>query len=106
MMTLFKQSAEEVLSKTKYSNNESEIKNLAEQMELVDQHSMSNLNQTLLQNASGSGRNIPDFIAEHNFGADLIRNDPQGVFLYEPSEYQRPPDFVLPRGSTTFFLQM
>ncbi|WP_307400607.1 hypothetical protein [Paenibacillus anaericanus] len=106
MIPLFQKSAEEVLSKTRYSNNESEIKNLAEQMELVDQHSMSTLNQTLLQNAGGSGRNVPDFIAEHNFVADLIRNDPQGVFLYEPTGYIRPPDFVLPRESTTYFLQM
>lgn len=106
MTTRFRQTAEEILINTKYNNNETEIQNLAEQMELLDQHGMTNLNQTLLQNARGSGRNIPDFIAEHNFGANLIRNDPQGTFLYEPPQYTRPPDFVLPRGNTTFFLQM
>lgn len=98
--------AEEALHRTMLYNNETEIQNLTEQMELLDQHGMSNLNQTLLQNARGSTRNIPDFIAEHNFGADLIRHDPQGVHLYEPPGYDRPPDFVLPRGNTTLYLQM
>lgn len=106
LTTDFRQSAEEILYFTKYNNNQAEIQNLTKQIKLVDQHGMSNLNQTLLQNARGSGRNIPDFIAEHNFGADLIRNDPTGIFLYEPPDYSRPPDFVLPRGNTTFFLQM
>ncbi|GEC91340.1 hypothetical protein C7J99_18745 [Brevibacillus brevis] len=106
MTTKFRQTAEEILHNTTCKNNETEIQNLAEQMDLVEQHGMSNLNQTLLKNARGSGRNIPDFIAEHNFGADLIRNDPQGLFLYEPPQYTRPPDFVLPRVNTTYFLQM
>lgn len=106
MTTRFRQVAEEILNITKYNNNETEIQNLAEQIELVDLHGMGDLNQILLQNARGSGRNIPDFIAEHNFGTDLIRKDPQGLFLYEPPKYNRPIDFVLPRHSTTFFMQM
>ncbi|TCZ71450.1 hypothetical protein E0485_22625 [Paenibacillus albiflavus] len=106
MTSSFRQMAEEALHRTILHNNETEIQYLTKQMELLDQHGMSNLNQTLLQNARGSARNIPDFIAEHNFGADLIRHDPQGVHLYEPPGYDRPPDFVLPRNNTTFYLQM
>lgn len=106
MTSSFRQMAEEALHRTMLHNNETEIQNLTEQMELLDQHGMSNLNQTLLQNARGSNRNIPDFIAEHNFGADLIRHDQHSVHLYEPPGYDRPPDFVLPRSNTTYYLQM
>lgn len=106
MTSTFRQMAEEALLRTMLYNNEAEIQNLTEQMELLAQHGMSNLNQALLQNARGSIRNIPDFVAEHNFGADLVRHNLQGSHLYEPPGYDRPPDFVLPRGNTTLFLQM
>ncbi|MCL9662340.1 hypothetical protein L2089_16770 [Paenibacillus hunanensis] len=107
MSVSFQKMAEQALEhRIGFDNNEEEIQLLAKQMELLNQYGMNKVSEVLLQNAQGSKRKVSDFIAEHNFAADLIRYNPDGIYQYEPPEYNRPPDFVLPRDNKTFYLQM
>jgi hypothetical protein len=95
-----------VLERTIYKESEEEIQKLEQQMGLLSQFGLNNLNEILISNARGSARNLTDFIAEHNFGAELIRFDSDNPPLYEPPGYNRPPDFVVPKQGVRFFLQM
>ncbi|MEH7164714.1 hypothetical protein, partial [Priestia megaterium] len=95
-----------MLGKTIYKESEEEIQKLEQQMDLLSQFDLNNLNEILINNARGSGRNLTDFVAEHNFGAELIRFDSNNPPLYEPPGYNRPPDFVVSKQGVTFFLQM
>lgn len=107
MTVNYRQFALEVLNRTKYHSDEEEIQKLEQQMQLISEHGMDDLNQVLLSNARGSSRKVLDFIAEHNFAADLIRFDPESTLLYEPSCYSsRPTDFVRCHASSLGFMQM
>lgn len=96
--------AESVLERTVYQS--AEILKLEQQMVLLSKHGLNKLNEILISNTRGSGRNLSDFIAEHNFAAELIRFDSLKTPLYEPPGYNRPPDFVVARTGKTYFLQM
>lgn len=95
-----------MLERTIYKESEEEIQKLEQQMDLLSQFGLNNLNEILINNTRGSARNLTDFIAEHNFGAELIRFDSYNPPLYEPSGYNRPPDFVISKQGVKFFLQM
>ncbi|WGU93376.1 hypothetical protein QJQ58_23000 [Paenibacillus dendritiformis] len=100
--------ATKILERTPYNNLPEEITNLSKQVALLSEHDMSKLSTTLLNNSKNSLRNYRDFIAEHNFGADLARKNSKKEYLieYEPDCFQSPPDFVITCNGTTYFLQM
>lgn len=98
--------SESILERTQIYSSDDEIKRLAEQMQLISEYGMDKLNTTLLDNTKNSSRNFLDFIAEHNFGTDLIRFLGTNQWEYEPEGYKRPIDFVLRRPDRTYYLQM
>jgi len=100
--------ATKILERTPHNNSPEEIMNLGKQIALLSEQDMLKLSVTLLNNTRNSLRNFRDFIAEHNFGADLVRknNNKEYVIEYEPDRFQCPPDFVITRNEVTYFLQM
>ncbi|THF75386.1 hypothetical protein [Cohnella fermenti] len=76
--------------KLKYINRE-DIFQLAENLRLLEEYNLKNLNEKLIT----SGRKVSDFLTEHTFAAELIRNHGWKVEIkYEPQE-GRKTDFVI-----------
>lgn len=75
---------------------------------MLSEHGLVKLNEALHNNTKNNIRNYMDFIAEHNFGAELIRyNSGSGVSIaYEPDSFKRPPDFVINKNGVFFYIQM
>ncbi|MBT2764594.1 hypothetical protein J7E85_26015 [Paenibacillus sp. ISL-20] len=71
-------------------------------------HGLDKLNEALYNNTKNNIRNYTDFIAEHNFGAELIRynNSSASSIAYEPDRFKRPPDFVINKDDVFFYIQM
>ncbi|MET1171349.1 hypothetical protein [Paenibacillus amylolyticus] len=102
-----RQLAESILSNTTYKNSLEETERLAEQISFLENVGLSELNKILANNSKGSLRNFRDFIAEHNFGTDLVKhNGLTTVIEYEPNRFNRPPDFVSEKGGVSFYVQM
>ena len=100
-MTLdYMKAASETFDGSKYNASNTDIVNLATNMEKLEERSMSELNRRLLE----GGRKIWDTLSEHNFAIKLISFHPQDVEIsYEPDEgLRRPPDFKIVLGELTY----
>ncbi|MEK4045919.1 hypothetical protein NSU18_20000 [Paenibacillus sp. FSL H8-0048] len=75
---------------------------------MLSMHGLGKLNDILYNNTKNSIRNYTDFIAEHNFGAELIRYNRSiaSSIAYEPASFKRPPDFVINKNDVFFYIQM
>lgn len=107
----FKNEARLIFGRTKYCQSEreedkeplkDEIEKLANNMMVLQNRGLSNLNKNLIE----SGRKVWDFIAEHNFAIELLKDNPDVPIEYEPNYLSKPPDFVVKKRGVNFWLQM
>lgn len=97
-----------IFKSTKWKASEEEIKILAQRLLALEERGLSKLNKRLIE----GGKMIWDTFAEHNFCYELIqRNTFTTPILYEPNEVEgkilnRPPDFVIQKEDSTFWIQM
>jgi hypothetical protein len=99
--------AKVVFDRTYFNNDLEETSKLSTNMMNLERRGLSKLNQTLVSNSKNSVRNIWDFLAEHNFCSQLIKDIGEEYKVeYEPQRYKRPPDFVISNRDCKYFLQM
>lgn len=97
--------AASVFEATSYRATDEEIKDLADNMRLLQQKGLNKLNQRLLD----GGRKIWDTFTEHNLAAKIAKNHGPAVpILYEPAEegLPRPPDLKIIIGETIYWIQV
>ncbi len=100
----FMKFATEVFEGTKYQPSDTDVQNLASNMNILEDRLMSKLNHRLLE----GGRKIWDTFAEHNFAVKLASYHKQDSEIsYEPDEgLRRPPDFKIVLDELTYWIQM
>lgn len=92
---------------SKLKASEADVQLLAKKMLSLEERCLSQLNWRLISCNS----KISDTLAEIDFAYELICHLPSIPVLYEPAELndrtlKRPPDFVIQKNGTTFWIQM
>lgn len=87
-----------------YSDDEA-IKALQDQITFIDNHGLSEMNLHLSSNAVKKNTFLAA-IAEHNFLTQLINYNSGINIQYEPSESNRPVDFVYTKSNIKYSIQM
>lgn len=96
-----------ILERTSYNDSTDEVERLEQQLALLSKYGLQKLNEALFNSTKNNTRNYLDFIAEHNFGAELVRfNGKDAPPAYEPDGFKRPPDFVVNKTGLSFYIQM
>lgn len=98
-------SASEMLIANKMNSDEESIQDLQDQITFIDTHGLSEMNFHLSSNARKKNTFLAA-IAEHNFLTKLIKYNSDTKVQYEPSECNRPIDFVYKKSNIKYSIQM
>ncbi len=95
--------SKKIFEGTKYHASDEEIAKLAANIALLRKRGLERLNCRLMD----GGRKVWDTFSEHNFATTLLRyHSEEYPINYEPSEFQRPPDFKVFIGGVSYWIQM
>ncbi|WIM37680.1 hypothetical protein PO903_13565 [Paenibacillus sp. PK4536] len=98
-------SAREMLTANKVYSDDESIQALEDQITFIDNHGLSEMNLHLSSNAVKKNTFLAA-IAEHNFLTQLINYNAGINIQYEPSESNRPIDFVYTKSNIKYSIQM
>ena len=98
-------SASDMFITNKLNINDESVHALQDQINFLDHHGLSKIN-IRLSSDSQRRNNFLATIAEHNFLTQLVKYNPNIYIQYEPSENNRPIDFVYKKLNVKYSIQM